>query len=48
MENQPTQSTQTEENQMETQTHATQEEAVYNNNVQQQQGVNIDIASSGS
>lgn len=43
MENQTTQSTQTEENQMETQTHATVEEAVYNNNVQQQQGVNMDI-----
>ena len=42
MENQPTQSTQTEETQMETQTHATVEEAVYNNNVQQQ-GVNMDI-----
>ena len=47
MENQPTstpttQSTPAEETQMETQTHATAEEAAYNNNVQQQ-GVTMDI-----
>ena len=40
---QTTQSTPVEETQMETQTHATIEEAAYNNNVQQQ-GVNMDIS----